>query len=43
MKEGMEEVLKKMEGFELSKLKEEVGRRGFKVGEGRGRRGKVKG
>ena len=43
MKEGMKRVVKKMEGFELRKFEEEVGKVGLKMGEGRGRRGKVKG
>ena len=39
----MDDVLKKMQGFDLTKFKEELGRRGFKVREARASTGKLNG
>ena len=43
IKEAMDDVLKKMQGFDLTKFKEELGRRGFKVREARASTGKLNG
>ena len=43
IKEAMDGVLKKMQGFDLTKFKEELGKRGFKVREARASTGKLNG
>ena len=43
IKEAMDDALKKMQGFDLTKFKEELGRRGFKVREARASTGKLNG
>ena len=42
IKEAMDGVLKKMQGFDFTKFKEELGKRGFKVREARASTGKLK-
>ncbi|KAB4332517.1 relaxase/mobilization nuclease domain-containing protein, partial [Bacteroides thetaiotaomicron] len=43
IKEAMDGVLKKMQGFDFTKFKEELGKRGFKVREARASTGKLNG
>lgn len=43
IKEAMNSVLKKMQGFDLSKFQEELGKLGFKVREARASTGKLNG
>ena len=43
IKEAMNEVLKKLQGFDLAKFQEELGKLGFKVREARASTGKLNG
>lgn len=43
IKEAMDEVLEKLQGFDLARFKEELGKRGFKVREARASTGKLNG
>ena len=43
IKEAMNSVLKKMQGFDLTKFQEELGKLGFKIREARASTGKLNG